>query len=94
MCLAGVFFITSIETTDVIAVIWVPKKDLWCKAWRPDATFQTNDLIESYHNSSMSYYLGRSRGQNHRVDRLIYSLGQLVEPDYRQEILQIFYDFK
>lgn len=73
---------------------WIPKIDLWCKAWRLDATFQINNLIESYHNCLKSYYLGRNRGQNHCVDRLIHSLSQLVESDYKQEILQIFYSIK
>lgn len=65
---------------------WLERCDIWCKAWRRDATFHTNNLIESYHNKLKTIYLGRSR--NLRVDRLVYMLSQIVILDYRQEALQ------
>lgn len=52
-----------------------------------NAVFHTNNLIESYHNQLKRFYLGRSR--NHRVDRIIYLLSQVVALDYRQEALQL-----
>lgn len=50
--------------------LWVPKKELWSRAWRQHATFHTNNLIESYHNQLKSFYIGRSRQL--RVDYIIW----------------------
>lgn len=57
------------------------------RAWRPDATFDTNNYIESYHNQLKSFYIGRTR--NKRVDRIVYILSQVVINDYRQDALQV-----
>jgi hypothetical protein len=66
---------------------WHCKHHLWVRAWRPDATFDTNNYIESYHNQLKTFYFGRTR--NTRVDRIIYILSQVVVSDYRQEALQV-----
>jgi len=44
-------------------------------------------MIESYHNQLKSFYL--TRGHNHRVDRVVYTLVHLVVCDYRSEHLQV-----
>ncbi|KAI8142109.1 hypothetical protein BJV82DRAFT_516880, partial [Fennellomyces sp. T-0311] len=70
---------------------WLPKRHLWCKAWRPisicTATFHTNNLIESWHSKLKRKYLPYNR--NHRVDRVIYVLTQLAERDYRAQVLRV-----
>lgn len=66
---------------------WHEKRNLWARPWRKDATFQTNNLIESYHNQIKSNYFGRSR--NTRVDRIIYLLSQVIIVDYRQDALRV-----
>lgn len=71
---------------------WLEKSNTWSKAWRPDATFHTNNLIESYHNRLKTFYLGRSR--NLRVDRLVYMLTEIVSLDYRQDALAVFLGIK
>ena len=71
---------------------WYAKKELWCKAWRSSWSFHTNNYVESWHNQLKSFYLGRSRCC--RVDRVIYTLVDLVELDYRQEVLQVKFGFK
>ncbi|SAM06207.1 hypothetical protein [Absidia glauca] len=68
------------------------KKELWSKAFRQDAPFHTNNLIESYHNQLKTLYLGRKR-QN-RMDRTIYILSQVMIADYRLEAAQVFYKVK
>ncbi|CEP08726.1 hypothetical protein, partial, partial [Parasitella parasitica] len=68
---------------------WAPKNHLWSKAWRQEATFHTNNLIESYHNQLKSIYLGRSRSL--RVDRLLYVLSNIVSVDYHQDLLKSLY---
>ncbi|CEG83866.1 hypothetical protein RMATCC62417_17733 [Rhizopus microsporus] len=55
---------------------WLVKKELFCKAWRPSATFHTNNLIESYHNQLKMFYLGRARRS--RCDFLIYTLQETL----------------
>ncbi|OAD66983.1 hypothetical protein PHYBLDRAFT_151921 [Phycomyces blakesleeanus NRRL 1555(-)] len=65
---------------------------LWSMAWRVDARFYTDNLIESYYHILKAYYLGRSR--NFWTDWLVYMLSQVVEHDYRQEGLKIMYRFK
>jgi hypothetical protein len=62
------------------------------RAWRLDATFDTNNYIESYHNQLKTFYFGRTR--NSRVDRIIYILSQVVINDYRQEALQVQFGIK
>ncbi|CEI92910.1 hypothetical protein RMCBS344292_07157 [Rhizopus microsporus] len=49
--------------------LWLPKKELWSKAWRQNVSFHTNNLIESYHNQLKTFYLGHSRSL--RVDHLL-----------------------
>ncbi|KAI7847585.1 hypothetical protein BDC45DRAFT_451617 [Circinella umbellata] len=71
---------------------WYPKKELWCKTWRSSWSFHTNNYVESWHNQLKSFYLGRSRCC--RVDRIVYTLVELVEIDYRQHALQVKYGFK
>lgn len=71
---------------------WLSKKELWCKAWRKDASFHTNNLIESYHNQIKTFYFGRSR--NLRVDCLIYTLSQIVAIDYQQEYVRVYLGFQ
>ena len=71
---------------------WYKKKESWVKAWRKEATFHTNNYIESYHNQIKSFYFHRSR--NTRVDRVVYILSQLVVADYRQEAVQVQYGYK
>ncbi|KAI8136349.1 hypothetical protein BJV82DRAFT_528367, partial [Fennellomyces sp. T-0311] len=66
---------------------WLPKRHLWCKAWRPTATFHTNNLIESWHSKLKRKYLPYNR--NHRVDRVIYVLTQLAERDYCAQVLRV-----
>ncbi|OAD81258.1 hypothetical protein PHYBLDRAFT_161877 [Phycomyces blakesleeanus NRRL 1555(-)] len=61
-------------------------------AWRLNARFHTNNLIESYYHILKAYYLGRSK--NFWVNRLVYMFSQVVEHDYRQEGLKIMYGFK
>ncbi|KAI8889599.1 hypothetical protein K501DRAFT_315026 [Backusella circina FSU 941] len=58
----------------------------WIMYLCQDASFHTNNLIESYHNQLKSFYLGRSR--NVSVDRLVYVLSEIVTIDYRQESIQ------
>ncbi|KAI8079935.1 uncharacterized protein BX664DRAFT_252087, partial [Halteromyces radiatus] len=48
------------------------RAEKWIKAYRQDATFHTNNYMESYHNQLKSYHFGRTR--NKRVDRIIYLL--------------------
>jgi hypothetical protein len=68
------------------------KKLLWAKPWRRDAEFNTNNLIESYHNKLKTFYLGRSR--NHRVDRIVYMLSKIVTLDYRRDETQVLFGIK
>lgn len=49
-------------------------------------------MIESWHSKLKSKYLPYSR--NHRVDRVIYVLSQLVERDYRSHIIQVLFNIK
>lgn len=79
-------FIAYFDTT------WVRRKELWSKAWRKEASFDTNNLIETYHNQLKTYYLGRSRSL--RVDKLIYMLSQMVTLDYRQDAIKVMCGFK
>lgn len=93
--------------------MWLGRKELWSKAWRPvsthtlfdqsmnyctnifhwkNATFHTNNMIESYHNQLKSFYLTRSR--NKRVDRVVYTLVHLVVCDYRSEHVQVEFGLK
>jgi hypothetical protein len=65
---------------------WHGKRSLWVRAWRLDATFDTNNYIGSYHNQLKTFYFERTR--NTRVDRIVYILSQVVN-DYRQEALQV-----
>ncbi|KAI9327059.1 hypothetical protein BD770DRAFT_404777, partial [Pilaira anomala] len=44
------------------------EKHLWVKAWRTDASINTNNYIESSHNQLKTYHFGRSR--NERVDQV------------------------
>lgn len=44
-------------------------------------------MIESYHNQLKSFYLTRSR--NKRVDRVVYTLVNVVLCDYRTEHVQV-----
>ncbi|CAO3591984.1 unnamed protein product [Absidia cylindrospora] len=71
---------------------WYYRKDLWAKAFRLDAPFHTNNLIESYHNQLKTFYLGRSK--KNRMDKTIYLLSQVVVLDYRQDALQVIYGVK
>ncbi|KAI9267490.1 hypothetical protein EDC94DRAFT_514769, partial [Helicostylum pulchrum] len=57
-----------------------------------DATFHTNNLIESCRNRLNAYYLGEPR--NLRADRLLYMLSQIVILDYRQEALRVQLGFQ
>lgn len=66
---------------------WHKRRQYWARPWRKDASFDTNNLIESYHNQLKSNYFGRSR--NTRVDRIIYLLSQVVIVDYRQDALRV-----
>ena len=66
---------------------WIERKDLWSKAWRKNATFNTNNLVESYHNQLKTNYLGRARSL--RVDRLVYLLSQVLAVDYRQDNVRV-----
>ncbi|SAL95413.1 hypothetical protein [Absidia glauca] len=68
---------------------WIPKKTLWVKAWRLDATFQTNNYVESYHQVLKGKYLGKSR--NLRVDRIIYILATQMVNDYRWDAMMVNY---
>ena len=76
---------------DYLNTTWMQRKELWSKAWRPHATFNTNNLIESYHNQLKTNYLGRSRSL--RVDRLVYLLSQVLSLDYRQENVKAMFGF-
>lgn len=73
-------------------VYWHGRRRLWARPWRKDGTFNTNNLIESYHNQLKSLYFGRRK--NSRVDRVIYLLSNVVLNDYRQEALRIHYGAK
>ncbi|CAO3600951.1 unnamed protein product, partial [Absidia cylindrospora] len=68
------------------------KYELWSKAFRSEAPFHTNNLIESYHDQRKTFYLGRSKRS--RMDRTIYVLSQVVVLDYRQDALQVLYGIK
>ncbi|KAI8330332.1 hypothetical protein BC941DRAFT_440891 [Chlamydoabsidia padenii] len=48
---------------------WIPKAQLWVKVHRMDATFETNNFVESYHSKLKGKYLGKSR--NLHVDRIL-----------------------
>ncbi|PHZ13300.1 uncharacterized protein RHIMIDRAFT_291064 [Rhizopus microsporus ATCC 52813] len=71
---------------------WLVKKELFCKAWRPSASFHTNNLIESYHNQLKTFYLGRTR--HSRCDFLINTLQETLMIGYRQETLKCLYGFQ
>ncbi|CEG73758.1 hypothetical protein RMATCC62417_09077 [Rhizopus microsporus] len=71
--------------------LWLPRKELWSKAWRQNASFHINNLIESYHNQLKTFYLGRSRSL--RVDRLVYLLSQVVALDSWQDTIKAAHDF-
>lgn len=58
----------------------IPKKELWVKVWEKDATFNTNNYIESYHNQLKLFYFCQSR--NTHVDRIVNILSQLVVAEY------------
>ena len=45
---------------------WYPKREKWCKAWRPTAPFNTSNLIESWHTHLKTVCLSNSC--NHRAD--------------------------
>lgn len=66
---------------------WHNRRQFWARPWRRDASFDTNILIESYHNQLKSNYFGRSR--NTRFDRIVYLLSQVVIVDYRQDALRV-----
>lgn len=66
---------------------WHAKRTLWSLPWRKDGTFNTNNLIESYHNQLKSRYFGRRR--NCRIDRVVYLLSQVIINDYRQDALRV-----
>ncbi|KAI7855669.1 hypothetical protein BDC45DRAFT_86332 [Circinella umbellata] len=66
---------------------WYEKRGKWRKAWRKDASYHTNNLVESWHNRLKTFYLGKAR--NHRVDRIIYILTDKVELDFRKDALQV-----
>lgn len=57
-----------------------------------DASFHTNNLIESHHNQIKTFYFGRSR--NLRVDCLVYLLSQIVVVDYQQEYVRVYLGFQ
>jgi hypothetical protein len=71
---------------------WHSQRQLWVRAWRPDATYDTNNYIESYHNQLKAFYIERVR--NRRVDCVIYILSQVVTSDYRQDALQVQFGIK
>ncbi|CEI88591.1 hypothetical protein RMCBS344292_02974 [Rhizopus microsporus] len=71
---------------------WLAKQELFCKVWRPSASFHTNNLIESYHNQLKTFYLGRARCSH--CDFLIYTLQETLMIDYRQETLKCLYGFQ
>ena len=71
---------------------WYAKKELWCKAWHSSWSFYMNNYVESWHNQLKSFYLSRSHCCH--VDRVIYTLVDLIELDYRQEALQVKFGFK
>lgn len=75
------------EFTDYYETHWHNKRRLWARPWRKDGTFNTNNLIESYHNQLKSCYFGRRK--NCRVDRVVYLLSQVVINDYRQDALRV-----
>ncbi|KAI8328281.1 hypothetical protein BC941DRAFT_363930 [Chlamydoabsidia padenii] len=77
---------------DYFNTTWYRRKELWSKAFRLDAPFHTNNLIESYHNQLKTFYLGRTK--KNRMDRTIYLLSQVVVYDYRQDALQVLYGVK
>ncbi|PHZ13386.1 uncharacterized protein RHIMIDRAFT_291131 [Rhizopus microsporus ATCC 52813] len=56
-----------------------------------NASFHTNNLIESYHNQLKTFYLGRSRSL--RVDCLVYLLFQVVVLDYLQDTIEAVHGF-
>ncbi|KAG1607823.1 hypothetical protein G6F46_012008 [Rhizopus delemar] len=75
------------EFTDYYETHWHNKRRLRARPWRKDGTFNTNNLIESYHNQLKSCYFGRRK--NCRVDRVVYLLSQVVINDYRQDALRV-----
>ncbi|EIE76341.1 hypothetical protein RO3G_01045 [Rhizopus delemar RA 99-880] len=77
---------------DYFNKLWVPKKQNWSQAWSQEASFHTNNLIESYHNQIKSFYLGRSR--NLRVDHMLYLLTKVILVDYRQDSIRTYYGFQ
>ncbi|ORE01006.1 hypothetical protein BCV72DRAFT_218091, partial [Rhizopus microsporus var. microsporus] len=72
--------------------MWLGRKGLWAKAWRSDASFHTNNMIESYHNQLESFYLIRS--PNKCVGRVVYTLVNVVLCDYRIEHVQVKFGLK
>ncbi|KAI7849365.1 hypothetical protein BDC45DRAFT_573917 [Circinella umbellata] len=69
----------------ILSHCWYPKKELKCKAWHSSWSFHTNDYIESRHDQLKSFYLGRSYCCH--VDRIVYTLVELVAIDYCQDAL-------
>jgi hypothetical protein len=70
----------------------IPKKELRVKVWEKDATFNTNNYIEPYHNQLKLFYFCQSR--NTHVDRIVNILSQLVVAEYCQEAVQVQYGYK
>lgn len=68
---------------------WYSRKHLWVNAYRPDARFDTNNYIESYHNQLKTFWLGRRR--NRRVDRLVHTLSHAVISNYRRNAIQAMF---
>ncbi|KAL4212728.1 hypothetical protein AB4K20DRAFT_1967404 [Rhizopus microsporus] len=56
-----------------------------------NASFHTNNLVESYHNQLKMFYLGRSCSLC--VDRLVYVLSQVVALDYWQDTIKAAHVF-